>query len=642
MDCLITVLQFFFISTSNNINPKEFRFYFGSEKDSTEHKLDEMNRISFKPIYKSPVIYYVETITVKYKDIELFFFQFFVYIGKNNNIIIDLDEKRRPSFELLFYAKESLYNPIKISYKNKEYTQLENYGNKFRSRIFFANVDPEQLQYINCEKIKESNLDFNNNKNTYQALLRIINNNKFEVSMTDMDYYIEKYMLFDKDETKLSEHEIKNLEQMLKNFYNKYKICMASDAILIKDRQSLYAELKNLSDKICNNHSLYKFIDEPETNDIENYTEEILELFHIDFYLSEFNKLNEENALNQYELNSLKISQTHEMEEKLYKRLKADKALTIYQKVQIIKTVTLFCCKSLLTPGKVLNINYFNTKDDFKIKSPYYTSISMLQNIISDITEESRLFEAFMYFDSHIVQNILIKNTQANYVYQDFFGQNIETNQTEYITEYGMSLMTVNEIKSHLMNLIPSIIIRIDSTLNLRGLYEKKTKMMVINEYQIFGALTISDKLNINSEPDYYAVPISMIILHEMLGHAKLRYMQGIDSSPLALRDSKNDFKLQKLIKKVKLDFSHEIVVNKGETGRVLEHYISEDKNFILLLKKKSFNTEIIKAKYWTGKNFNDLYNALSFDMTNMNKIQSFEDILLDSDDEDFSDCAFS
>jgi hypothetical protein len=118
--------------------------------------------------------------------------------------------------------------------------------------------------------------------------------------------------------------------------------------------------------------------------------------------------------------------------------------------------------------------------------------------------------------------------------------------------------------------------------------------------------------------------------------------MQGIDSSPLALRDSKNDFKLQKLIKKVKLDFSHEIVVNKGETGRVLEHYISEDKNFILLLKKKSFNTEIIKAKYWTGKNFNDLYNALSFDMTNMNKIQSFEDILLDSDDEDFSDCAFS
>ena len=642
MDCLITVLQFFFISTSNNINPKEFRFYFGSEKDSTEHKLDEMNRISFKPIYKSSVIYYVETITVKYKDIELFFFQFFVYIGKNNNIIIDLDEKRRPSFELLFYAKESIYNPIKISYKNKEYTQLENYGNKFRSRIFFANVDPEQLQYINCEKIKESNLDFNNNKNTYQALLRIINNNKFEVSMTDMDYYIEKYMLFDRDETKLSEHEIKNLEQMLKNFYNKYKICMASDAILIEDRQSLYAELKNLSDKICSNHSLYKFIDEPEMNKFENYTEEILELFHIDFYLSEFNKLNEENALNQYELNSLKISQTHEIEEELYKRLKADKDLTIYQKVQIIKTVTLFCCKSLLTPGKVLNINYFNKEEDFKIKSPYYTSISMLQNIISDITEESRLFEAFMYFDSHIVQNILIKNTQTNYVYQDFFGQNIETNQTEYITEYGMSLMTVNEVKSHLMNLIPSIIIRIDSTLNLRGLYEKKTKMMVINEYQIFGALTDSDKLNINHEPDYYAVPISMIILHEMLGHAKLRYMQEIDSSPLALRDSKNDFKLQKLIKKVKLDFSHEIVVNKGETGRVLEHYISEDKNFILLLKKKSFNTEIIKAKYWTGKNFNDLYKALSFDMTNMNKIQSFEDILLDSDDEDFSDCAFS
>ena len=211
MDCLITVLQFFFISTSNNINPKEFRFYFGSEKDSTEHKLDEMNRISFKPIYKSPVIYYVETITVKYKDIELFFFQFFVYIGKNNNIIIDLDEKRRPSFELLFYAKESIYNPIKISYKNKEYTQLENYGNKFRSRIFFANVDPEQLQYINCEKIKESNEFYQLAEQTLAKIVKYpdlsaLNTNSvkyltesFSLSgRLDAEYYQPKYdVLFD-------------------------------------------------------------------------------------------------------------------------------------------------------------------------------------------------------------------------------------------------------------------------------------------------------------------------------------------------------------------------------------------------------------------------------------------------------------
>jgi hypothetical protein len=330
------------------------------------------------------------------------------------------------------------------------------------------------------------------------------------------------------------------------------------------------------------------------------------------------------------------------MEEKLYKQLKVDKDLNIYQKVQILKTVTLFYCKSLLMPGKLLDLNYIHINDNTK-QTPYYKSISMLQNIISNITEESRLFEAFMYFDSHIIQNILIRNTQINYVYEDIFGQNIEVTEPEYITEYGMSLMTLNEIKSHLMDLMPSLIVKIDSTMNLRGLFEKKTKMMVINEYQMFDTLTEDDKIKLNKEPNYYVVPISMEILHEMLGHAKVRYIQGIDSSPLALRDSKSDFKLQKLMRKVKLNFDQETLVNKGETGRVLEYYISEDKSLIRLLKKKSFNTEIVKAKYWTGKNFDDLFNALEFNKNNMNNSQLLGDILLDNDDDDdIYDCAFS
>ena len=67
MDNLITVLQFFFISTSSNISPKEFKFYFGSEKEEVEHELDGKNQIKFNPKYSSSLIYYVETITVKYK-----------------------------------------------------------------------------------------------------------------------------------------------------------------------------------------------------------------------------------------------------------------------------------------------------------------------------------------------------------------------------------------------------------------------------------------------------------------------------------------------------------------------------------------------------------------------------------------------
>ena len=53
-----------------------------------------------------------------------------------------------------------------------------------------------------------------------------------------------------------------------------------------------------------------------------------------------------------------------------------------------------------------------------------------------------------------------------------------------------MSLMTVKEIKGHLLALLPSIIIKVDNNLNMRALYVKKTKLMIINEFQIFGKLS--------------------------------------------------------------------------------------------------------------------------------------------------------
>ena len=194
----------------------------------------------------------------------------------------------------------------------------------------------------------------------------------------------------------------------------------------------------------------------------------------------------------------------------------------------------------------------------------------MLKKLISEITEESRLFEAFMYFDSKVIENILNKNMQKDYEFRNIFGQKIEVKQPEYITEYGMSLMTVGEIKQHMLDLLPAIIVKIDTNINMRALYEDKTKIMVINELQMFGDTFTENEKIFKIEPDCYVVPISMEILHEMLGHAKLRFNNKIDNSPLVIKDSKYDFKVQKLIKKIKLDFTSEINVNKGETGRVL------------------------------------------------------------------------
>ena len=626
MESLITILQFAFTSV-NSINPKELKFLFGSEEEKHEHELNKDNRIELKPEYQKSCVYCFETISVKYKNSIIFDFQFLVYINKTNNIIIDLDEVNRPSFELLFYSKKEIWNPTYLKYKNNEYHQVENYGNKYRTRIFFANIDPSKLQYINSEKI---NFEFLNN-NTYQVFVRIYEAEKFEVSMTNMDSYCENNFAFFIQKYKLPEFELEEFEKSLNNFYDKYEKYMNPNSDLIKERSAAYSELEYLSKEI-KEHKLYDFLDNPDNSEIENYTDEkILNLFHYDFSLNQFLKLKEDrDKLDERRSYALKLQS---IEKQLYHKINLDHKLNINKKIKILKTITIFFTNSLLIDEKIFGANYINLKSISK-DSPYYRSNEMLTKLISELTEESRLFEAFMYFDSKVIENILIKNNQKNYELENIYGQKIEIQQPEYITEYGMTLMTVDEIKQHLLDLLPTIIIQIDTTMNMRALYEEKTKIMVINELKMFGFLfTENEKDIFKIAPERYVVPISMEILHEMLSHGKLRYINKNDNSPLVIRDSKYDFKVQKLIKKIKLGFTNEIMVNKGETGRVLEHYISEDRNVIQKLKKRTINTDIINTKYWTGQNFNDLYKALDFDEKNGNVSKFTEEIILDDYD---------
>ena len=253
------------------------------------------------------------------------------------------------------------------------------------------------------------------------------------------------------------------------------------------------------------------------------------------------------------------------------------------------------------------------------------------------MTEESRLFEAFLYFDSKVIENILIKNIQDNYIYINKFGKNIRVEKTEFITEYGMTMMSLKEIQNHLLNLLPTIIIRIESSIKLRALFDRKSKLMVINEQKMFGDCFIENEKLFNEEPDNYIIPICIEILHEMLSHGKLRYNYEIDFSPLAFRDSKYNFKIQKIMKRVKLNFNKEMIVNQGESGRVLEHFISEDKELIEKLKKRTENLNIINSRFWIDKNFNDLYKAMNFNSDN--NVSNYKDeIILGDSDESIGD----
>ena len=244
----------------------------------------------------------------------------------------------------------------------------------------------------------------------------------------------------------------------------------------------------NFSDKIESN-CCYYFIESPNSNDYYNYDEKnLLCLFLNDLYLNEFIKLKEENKTpnnEEFEFIHKRIIKYHELGETLYSKLINDNNLNINQKVKIMKTITLFFRNTLLSNKQIFGINYLNM-NKISSESPYFKSMKLLKDIISGLSEESTLFEAFLYFDSEVIENLLSENTQKNYTYKDTFGQKVQVIQPEFMTEYGISLMTVSEIKSHLEDLLPTIIIQIDTNINMRALYENKTKMMIINEYKMF------------------------------------------------------------------------------------------------------------------------------------------------------------
>ena len=368
---------------------------------------------------------------------------------------------------------------------------------------------------------------------TYQALFRMINDKNFEISMADVSSMNNNIPKIEKSKIKIKNEEYNELYSLLNSFYeqyNNYRNIILQKEYSIEEKRTKITQLNDISKNISFNH-LYNLLDK--TDEYEFYYENennILELFHMDFYLKEYNKLRDKSKelkLNQFQLYKKEIGKINSFEQNIYKKLKTDNSLNLIEKIQVIKTIIIFINKNnLYCTNTILYINYLNI-DSLDQNDAYYKSRNLLQNIISGLNEESRLFEAFMYFNSEIIENILIKNEQKNYNYIDNFNNKITVQQPEYITEYGINLMTLDEIKGHLFKLIPKIIIQISTTSKIRAFYENKTKIMGINEIYIFGndyfdikpEFKITNNEPFEDESDCYVVLLALEILNEMLAH---------------------------------------------------------------------------------------------------------------------------
>ena len=600
------------------------------------YNLNDSNIISIiTPINNQNNYCYNETFSMYKDDEKISFseFQGIIYYNKNNKVIFDLDEKNCPSFELLFYAKKAENLPIKIQYKNYILNEFENNENKYRKRIVFSNVIPKDLDFINS-KILE-NYDFQ--INSFQVLIRIPSENNFDFSLCLIDNYSFNGIYNEKHKL-LIEDSDKNI---LKDFYTIYSSFNEEIKKLIKEGLKIEKVLEDLVAKLNIVYNRFKFsklykyfINPCKYKDVNNG----VELFHLYYYINEFEFINniqvKENAIYKFNEYHKIMNDNHEIENFLYNSLIKDENLNELDKIELLRTLILFFQKTLFAKNITFQISYINLEQINK-NNPYFKAITLLKDIISKIDEDSRLFEAFLYFDSGIIQNYLEKENNKEFIYKDVFGQYVNYKYEDFRTEYGLSILNANEIKDHLLNLLPKSIIRLESNIKFRAYYESRTKIMIINELIMFkkSILTL-DKIYNSDESDEYVIPIAMEILHEMMDHGKIRLIDNnYIKSPIQYKDKNNDFKPKFAKTIIKNNVSYPI----GESGIVLENYISENKDIIKLLKTPfKDNITLIDSSFWVKNNFESLEKVVSHYKTNNKESNdNFISNLSDEYDED-------
>ena len=305
----------------------------------------------------------------------------------------------------------------------------------------------------------------------------------------------------------------------------------------------------------------------------------------------------------------------------------------------MLKTVSNFCIKSTIAKYAINKIDYINIESIDKA-NPYFKAIELIKKIIDNLNENSRLFEVFLNFDSGSFMNFLEQNEEIEYIIKDVFNNNIKGEFEKYKTEFGLSLLNLDQIKSHLKSLIPKVIIRIESPIRFRAYYDKETNIMILNEFIMFDNTLNYMNLNFKSDDSVkYIIPITLEILHEMFSHGKIRINNSEDLTPRFYRDSKNNFKYKSILKKCTTNKKEVKLLSVPESGRILENYISENSYVIDVLKTALIeNTKFLDIKYWIGSDFTELENEilkLDIDINNINK-NSLND---QSDDYEMDDC---
>ena len=245
-----------------------------------------------------------------------------------------------------------------------------------------------------------------------------------------------------------------------------------------------------------------------------------------------------------------------------------------------------------------------------KKNTPYKNCYDFLYKFIDELNEDSYLLEILYLLDSDTASNRIFKNVRT----------------------FQLSLLSLSQIKEHLKLIIPEVVIRKfhSQSDSCNAIYDIAYGTLECFEGTLYDKDVdfLNSNLIENEDTKYeYSLPLIMVFFHELFGHAKHRLDNNYSFSPTHFYNPYDNYKL----------LYH---CANGESGRILEFYISNDMEIIKYLKFSLFpNAELMDVKLWVANDLNLLRQIVKQKIKNNNfscekKIKYFPDLKLNTEPE--------
>ena len=427
---------------------------------------------------------------------------FYLFINQKGGKLIDFIYKN--------YSKKETLKNIRIKFGNLEKNLNFNFIDKNEKIGRFIILNSNLLfNILNWEIGNSSNI---NNNNWLYCIKQYENEKKISCHIK---------LLYPQQNEKLNENIIENLNNLQKEVLNllydikngkinklQFFMKLGKKNIYLKDELNncfSYFILHNNKEKnyskndfinlskflylkiVCLIHEKYQIIFEKIDNNKKEFKKNILNIF--------------ENCYND-------LQKTLKNFDYSYIKLLENDKLNNFNKSKKLSVITSILIDN---PDDPMNIDVLNEIDLYEIKKKnknncYVKAVELFTKIINELNYDSKLVECGLELNSKYTKNY-------NKCSVDKVSNEI-------------TIITLDELKQHLLKIIPKQLILINHESDNYAFYEHISKSIIMNEKYIFKDLTkneINYICNNIDEKGIYTLLILILLFHEAFGHAKVR-----------------------------------------------------------------------------------------------------------------------